>query len=275
LIGQHAYTIFGVCRAMDIPTQYPVFIMGSPRSGTSILVDGLRGAGYYGFGEGNFLSFLRVIERDIDRHYAIFATAEPNILISRIERQALKSALYKVICSAASEAYGNKPWIDKTGNPEMIEAIPILLDYWPQSRFIFAKRRAIENVTSRLKKFPSLNFNYHCNDWARNMSSWRGIRRILPQLRAIEVDQYEISHAPLETAARISRFLSLTENAVQRMASIFEGGRPQQTEAGSAKRILSLASSGWTAQQLEVFHAKCDQEMVAFGYTDDDQYWVM
>ena len=38
--------------ATDNPS--PLFIVGSPRSGTSILVMALRAAGYRGFNEGNF-----------------------------------------------------------------------------------------------------------------------------------------------------------------------------------------------------------------------------
>lgn len=33
-------------------SHYPVFVVGSPRSGTSILVDGLLSVGYKGFREG-------------------------------------------------------------------------------------------------------------------------------------------------------------------------------------------------------------------------------
>ena len=35
--------------------KFPVFVVGSPRSGTSILVDALFSAGYKGFREGSFL----------------------------------------------------------------------------------------------------------------------------------------------------------------------------------------------------------------------------
>jgi Sulfotransferase family len=257
---------------MEIPTRYPLFIVGSPRSGTSILIDALRGAGYHGFSEGNFLSCLQPIERVIDRHFEIFDVGSPNVLISQIDRSRLKADLFKVICQAAEAQYGGRPWVDKTGNPEIIAAIPHILHFWPTSHFIFAKRRAIENVYSRLRKFPRLNFEYHCADWARNMAAWRQIRADLPDLHAIEVDQREISAGPAETGGRIAAFLALGNAATERMTEIFETNRPQQTENGSAERLLTLQTTGWTDEQVRVFHRCCDAEMRAFGYTLDGSY---
>jgi hypothetical protein len=258
---------------MVLPKRYPLFIVGSPRSGTSILIDAVRGAGYNGFNEGNYLSCLHTIERQIDRHFQIFDASSPNLLISQIDKSALKAALYREVCQAAEAQYGNRPWVDKTGNPEMIEAIPILLDQWPASHFIFAKRRAIENVVSRMRKFPNHTFDYHCADWARNMATWRLVRANIPNLSAIEVDQFEISQAPDETATRIAQFLSLDQKAEACIARFFTNERPQQTEAGSAQRILSLGQTGWIEEQLKTFHIRCDEEMSAFGYTTGESYW--
>jgi hypothetical protein len=257
---------------MGLPTRYPLFVVGSPRSGTSILIDALRGAGYHGFNEGNFLSCLHTIERLIDRHFEIFDASSPNLLISQIDKSALKTALYRQVCQVAEAQYGGRPWVDKTGNPDMIAAIPIILQIWPTSHFIFAKRRAIENIFSRLRKFPSLNFEYHCADWARNMATWRQIRAKVADLRAIDVDQREISVRPAETAARTTAFLGLGGKATARMTAIFEDNRPQQTESGSAGRVLTLETTGWNEEQVRIFHMHCDTEMAAFGYSTDDQY---
>jgi antitoxin component HigA of HigAB toxin-antitoxin module len=258
---------------MALPTRFPLFIVGSPRSGTSILVDALRSAGYYGFNEGNYLSCLHTIDQLIDRHFGIFDVGSPKVLVSQISKSALKAALYKAVCQAAELQYGNRPWVDKTGNPEMIAAIPILLEVWPTSHFIFAKRRAIENVISRLRKFPNHTFDYHCADWARNMAAWRLLRAGALNIHAIEVDQFEISQMPDEVATRIAQFLDLGHTARAQIAGLFASERPQQTEVGSAQRILTLERTGWIEQQLRTFHTRCDEEMCAYGYTTDETYW--
>ena len=96
----------------------------------------------------------------------------------------------------------------------------------------------------------------------------------MPDIRAIEVDQHEISAAPASTAARVAAFLGLGDDATQQMTGIFENNRPQQTEAGSTERLLTLATTGWTEQQVQVFHVNCDEEMAAFGYTIDEGYSI-
>lgn len=253
-------------------TAFPLFIVGSPRSGTSILVLALQGGGYFGYNEGNFLSILRTIERAVDLHFKTYGATDPRLLTAHLDKGALKTALYRVIADAVAAQHVGKVWLDKTGNPEMIQAIPILRDIWPEARFIFAKRRAIENIASRVKKFPRRSFKNHCADWARNMAAWRRLMAKMPDLPAIEVDQRDIGEAPAETAARIAAFLGMPAEAQAKMAAIFGSETPQQTEPGSARRMLSLAGTGWTEQQLQVFHRSCDKQMRAYGYGEDETY---
>lgn len=253
-------------------TAFPLFIVGSPRSGTSILVRALQGGGYYGYSEGNFLSILRAIGRAVDLHFETYGATNPRLLTAHLDKEALKTALYRVVTDAVAAQHVGKVWLDKTGNPEMIEAIPFLRGIWPEARFIFAKRRAIENITSRVKKFPSRTFRYHCADWARNMAAWRRLMAFVPDLPAIEVDQRDIGERPAETAARIASFLGMSAEAQAKMAAIFGSEVPEQTEPGSARRMLSLAGTGWTEQQQRVFHRNCDEQMRAFGYSEDETY---
>lgn len=51
----------------------------------------------------------------------------------------------------------------------MTLASPIVKELWPSSVFVFAKRRGIENVISRTRKFLGESLENHCADWARNM----------------------------------------------------------------------------------------------------------
>jgi hypothetical protein len=61
--------------------RYPVFIVGSPRSGTSAMVDVLLAAGYHGFREGNFLPLAHRISLDIERHFSSFDIGSAKVLI--------------------------------------------------------------------------------------------------------------------------------------------------------------------------------------------------
>ena len=252
----------------------PTFIVGSPRSGTSILISSLLRAGYNGFLEGNFISLARVIERDVDRFFSSFYTPNPKVLMSRIDKADLKQRLSRLIIETALAQQPPAPWVDKTGNPEMIETIPFLREMFPQARFIFAKRRAIENIVSRLIKFPNLNFDYHCADWARTMVTWRNLRASQPAEDLLEVDQREISIRPEETAARIGSFLQMMPAGTESVLRSFTSHTPQQTESGSAHRILTLETAGWSEPQISTFHKLCNEEMQAEGYSTDETYWT-
>jgi hypothetical protein len=254
--------------------QSPVFIVGSPRSGTSALVDVLRGIGYYGFHEGNFLTLLHHLNAVVDRHYVWFATDDKRVMVANVDKNDLKRRLSDTIRMIVNQLNPQEPWFDKTGNPEMILAIPTLLELWPSAVFVKAKRRGIENVISRMKKFPAHPFEYHCSNWAKNMAAWRTSREQLSPGCFIEVEQRDMIQQPEQTAQKLCAFLHVEGTKVATAVKIMNTNRPQESTKGSASRTSSLAESGWTTEQVEMFLKHCETEMTAFGYTLDEQYSV-
>jgi hypothetical protein len=252
--------------------KFPVFVVGSPRSGTSALVDALLGVGYHGYREGNFLQLLTLIDRLIDRHFATYGQSGPQVLASHVDVDGLKASIGALFASIVNDLHPVAPWVDKSGNPEMIEAIPTLLKLWPEGRFIFAKRRGIENIASRMKKFPQHNFEYHCRDWARNMRAWRLQRANISPGSFIEVDQQDMIRKPAAVAGRLAELLGLSQSEQEALTSIFDRGRPQQTIEGSAERVL-IPEDMWTDVQMEMFTSLCGTEMREFGYSKDKTYW--
>jgi hypothetical protein len=253
-------------------SQYPVFIVGSPRSGTSILVDVMLSAAYRGYREGNFLPLIISVNLAIDRHLKVFGNPGDPVLAAKIDRDRFKDDILQVFKKTVDDLNPVAPWFDKSGNPEMIDAIPAIRSLWPNSVFIFARRRGIENVVSRLKKFPGHGFEYHCHDWAKNMAAWRNMRWRLPSSAYIEVDQQDMIQFPAETATAMADFLKLSEDKSSALSNTMQRNRPQETGAGSAARVYSLASVGWSDKQQEIFLKNCANEMTAFGYTLDESY---
>jgi hypothetical protein len=251
----------------------PAFIVGSPRSGTSILVDAMIDVGYQGFREGNFLTLMTTINRIVDRHFSVFAKGNAQILVAQIDPTLLKSRIEDIFHELTDNLNTAPLWFDKTGNPEMIQAVPTLRRFWPGSVFIFAKRRAIENITSRQKKFPGLTFEYHCADWARNMAAWRNIREQIPRGGYIELDQQDLIRKPNASAEQIAGLLELEEIHVEKLVRTFRSNRPQETIAGSAEKILSLDALPWSDAQLAIFRKYCANEMEAYGYSTDETYY--
>jgi hypothetical protein len=195
------------------------------------------------------------------------------VLAGQIDWDAFKASIFQVFRTQVEAHHPVSPWLDKTGNPDMIEAIPIVLKLWPGAVFVYAKRRALENIVSRLVKFPQHDFEYHCRDWSRNMAAWRGLRASIGA-RAIEIDQQEIAQAPEFTAARLTNFIHATGPMRIELRRAFIHRRPQQTSPESATRIFDLDTIGWSPAQKDVFLGICGEEMRQFNYATDRRYWL-
>ena len=252
--------------------RHPVFILGSVRSGTSALADVLWHIGYEGFGEGHLLSLLHYIEAIVDQHYDRFPTDDAGVLLGNIDKRDLKRRLFETFRTMMNDLNPKDPWFDKTADPGMILASPIVRELWPGSVFVFAKRRGIENVISRVKKFPGESFENHCAGWAGSMAEWRNIRQQLPPECFIEVEQRDMIQQPERTARSLCAFLGWGDLAVQRACDVMSTHRPEESEKGSASKTSSLAESGWTEEQTETFLKHCETEMKEFGYTMDEHY---
>jgi hypothetical protein len=254
--------------------KFPIFIVGSPRSGTSVLVDALVSAGYHGYREGLFLSLIQPISKVIDRQFTNFDAGSREVLISNIDRLVFKDALWRVVKDTVEQVNKPAPWFDKTGEPEMVYSIPVIRSLWPESIFLFAKRRGLENIISRLVKFPAHGFKYHCQNWQDTMAAWRTIRGSIPQDRFLEVDQHDLGVNPRAAASALSNFLTGSDALQVAFHKTFVHNRPQQTSDGTAHRIVSLGSCGWDEAQQALFRQICGPEMEAFGYTIDFDYSV-
>jgi hypothetical protein len=244
----------------------PVFIVGSPRSGTSVLTRALIAAGYTGFEEGNLLGLAQMIEERVDWYYDTIGVPSPNWLLASVDRADLQDRLFSVFKDSIDRLNRVAPWYDKTGNPETILLLPRIMRAWPGARVVFARRRGIENVLSRLQKFPDRDFDYHCADWAANMRAWRLTRDRLDPARIIEIDQSDMLAAPDAVAECLAALLRLPEQPRAALAETFRTDRPQESFPGSAARHPALDGTGWTAEQIATFREVCGEEMRLYGY---------
>jgi Sulfotransferase family len=253
--------------------KYPLFIVGSPRSGTSALVGGVLAAGYNGFFEGNFLPLMIPLQRAIDRHFEAFGHNGPKVLASVVDRQAFSREIAHLFRDIVERRNPVPPWFDKSGNAEMILAIPTLRELWPSSVFIFAKRRGLENVVSRLRKWPRSDLKAHCQYWAGVMKAWRAARSLLPDELYLEIDQQDMIRDPEDVAQRMAGLLDLSEPQAAAATDFFRKRRPQETEPGTAQRVLSLQDL-WDEAGRQTFETICGPEMKAFGYSTGPGYWA-
>ena len=228
--------------------------------------------GYQGYEEGNLLGLLHALSDAVDQHFTWFGTDNPAVLMAMSRRPTSSRTSPRCSAACSSAITRSRPGSTRPATRRVIEIIPTLVRLWPEARFIFAKRRGIENVVSRLSKFPEHSFEYHLQDWAKNMRAWRLVKAELPTLAGIEVDQQDMLRDPIGVAVRIGRLLGLSPLQQAQIVGHMTSERPQQSHSGSAERVLSLADPGWSPDDVARFMRHCKAEMDAYGYTMDERY---
>jgi len=104
------------------------------------------------------------------------------------------------------------------------------------------------------------------------MSAWRAVREVIPNLKAVEIDQQDMILTPDPMVSQLAAFLAISPHLQTRMADTFRAERPQRTAEGTAERVLSLRSAGWSQAEMDTFLKQCGEEMDMFGYTTDERY---
>lgn len=250
-----------------------VFIVGSPRSGTSLLCHALKSAaGYQGFAEGQVFSLIFPLMRALEQHYAGVKSVanHPNHMVSRFPLGMMEEVILGNFRDLASGALGDQPWIDKTAGEPMIRSSAYLKKIWPDSFFIFAQRRGIENVLSRQRKFPALPFELNCKYWAACMTAWKEVSPALGE-QCCALDQIDLDENPDQVACALAHHLWLSSDVAKQIGILFKRTRPEDTGGRSRTRV-SLESCGWNAAEQQTFLGICGGVSSDFGYTTDASY---
>src|SRR5581483_8649104 len=134
--------------------QFPVFVLGPARSGTSAITLALLQSGsYIGSGEGHLLPLSHQILSIIEQQYRL-AGMQGSTALTRVSSDAFQKLIRRAFVKLAADLFPAPRWLDKTPTVEAVRASLLMRELWPNARFIFMKRRVIENVLSRQRKFP-------------------------------------------------------------------------------------------------------------------------
>jgi Sulfotransferase family len=253
------------------PSQLPVFILGPARSGTSAITLALLESGsFIGTGEGHLMPLAERLIAAIDGQYRR-AGGDENTTLARVSSDAFQNLIRRAFVKLARELFPTPRWLDKTPTVEMVRSAGLMRELWPNARFIFMKRRVIENVLSRRRKFPGDSTESHYSDWAAVMAAWLQVRGQLGSA-GLEIDHRELVVDADAVAASIAGFLELPPGAAARFGRYLRGSRPEQTDDNFGA-TYSLELLGLEPQERSRLIEVCDPLMSAFGYGYGEAYY--
>lgn len=251
----------------------PIFVIGSARAGTSALVSVLRDAAHIPTDhEGHLVSMVHTLLR-ASREHADAVRAQGATVV-RVGSDVIEDSILDAVRQMQEAAFpGVSVWLDKTPDGPTIRAIPYILRMWPKARFIYAKRRGIENVVSRTRKFPHLAFSEHCERWCIALTLWKERKATIPRGSWIEIEQREMALQPEKTAQELGDFLGFNQATIQAVGHAFKTVRPEST-GGNEKKTASIDTVGWSRIQIDTYRKICGHVAVEWGYSEDEKYYL-
>jgi hypothetical protein len=249
--------------------QHPVFILGAARSGTTALSSALLKTRYYqGFGEGHVMPLARDLLLSCASYYRDNSIAlQQGTLLRQVPQDLFEMSIRSAFINMARSTFSKPNWIDKTPSVAMVYAAPLTRQIWPNARYIFLRRRAVENIVSRIRKFPDTPFRNHCSDWAATMAAWLNVRAELADA-SLELDQLNLAREPATVGNQVADFLGLPQDVRDKFVGSLASERLEQTSESPAS-VYRLDELGWSSEDMEWFRTTCGPMMHAYGYSFD------
>lgn len=239
-----------------------VFILGAPRTGTSITYYALHDLfGLPGRGESHVMPVFQRIMHTFFLHARAFAPPKGD-LASKLSPRDFRSHLTAYIRHFYQENYPDGRFVDKTPGAEAITGVRLILDAFPAARVIITRRTGIEVVQSVQRKF-STDFQAACELWSNCMTALEMVRPELSDV--LEIDQYDLTNLPDETSKRLSAYLGRTEMTAP-LARFFAERRTDQSSEHDWRNRLTLGDVSWTEDQRMMFIRICGEHMRTYNY---------
>ena len=237
-----------------------VFIIGAPRTGTSMLQAAMCEVfGLPGRGESHFIPG---IARALEAFAEFQATIAPLTTIAEFDPQILESGILRTVREYYAHEFPEGRWVDKTPSPAAVRTVPLIYKLFPDARVICTRRTGLEVVQSAMIKF-GMDIGGAC-------ATWLGPMHALMELRAKQVPLLEVEHRELlECSPSVTARLAAHIGQLEKAQSFTEFVRDRVIEATSARptRYERLDEMPWTDEQKQYFQTHCSVEMRTFGYS--------
>ncbi len=249
-----------------------LYILGSTRSGTSALRNGLAETRYAGYGEGHLVPILGDIIRTVRHHKTdgLGADIAGNGLHQLRENVILRHLFHGYEQYMINEV-GSRHLMDKTPTIAPILLAPQLNTFHQQPYFLHCARRHLDNVQSKLKKFPDRTLEQHCREWAECNMGWLRSREQLED-NFVDFDFYDLATDPEAIARRIGDYIKLSETDVQAFSAYLISKRPQASADRDLTQFLKLSEIDWTDDEKQAFTDICSPVGERLSYGMEDYY---
>ncbi len=247
----------------------PVFVLGYYRSGTTAISDSLKSIGYFGWREGYIFPLVCKLHNLIDDHLReVRNFTGPDFAISAINPDKLKIDIMNSVTNVYRVGANNIGWFDKTPGWEMVSFAPQILSFWPKAKFIFCKRRGIDNIESQIRRFGDpakrgISFRDLCYGWSRTMETWTLVKDKLGNA-SIEMEHHDLASNPSAIAEKLARFLNIDSERQRKLVDILTNHHPEKTATNFSWKPLDR--TGWTEKQQDDFLSICGPAMSEYGY---------
>lgn len=256
----------------------PIFVLGAARSGTTALALGLRRAlqGPVEFQESHVFPLLDKMMTLVADYYDGFPEGylgNGKIMLDAFSREKLEEHIRTFFIDTAHATFEGTPvWVDKTPGDDMIRIAPFLAEIYPHAKFIFIRRRAIELILSRKRKFEETSHEDSCRVWHTTMQRWCNVRRRLGA-RAMEIDQRSMALEPARTAEQVGAFLGFQGEQIARLADSWNRQRPQMTQRPMDNKSIDLDETPWSTEERNQCRTICGPMMERFGYRFEGEHF--
>ena len=259
--------------------EYPVFILGGERSGTSTVAHLLHETfGYNGYGEGHVFELLQKLLLVVNRYFAErnFIDAETPAakplhwqgtnMALQIGQRRLTAAITGLFTELVGEHFSGR-WFDKTPGPEFITTAPLLAKLYPSALFIFIIRDPIANIESRRRKFGH-SFEDACKAWSQCALAWLETKPLLQDGTYVELKTHDLKADPSGTFDRIRNLLACHPLPPELLSLPLPSSliSIERTALEVPGAVRSLDDTQWSDKQKNAFRTICGPFLSAYGF---------
>lgn len=249
-----------------------VYILGSTRSGTSALRNGLGETRFSGYGEGHIVPILDDLLSSVRKHkkQGLGAAVSGNGM-RELRENVLLRHLFHGYEQYLVNQIGSRHLMDKTPTITPIRMAPDLNTFHQNPHFIHCARRHVDNVQSKVKKFTDRSLEQHCREWADCNRAWLDTRDRLNG-NFIDFDFHDLATDPERISALIGTYLELSEADTAALAAYLIAKRPQASADRDLTQFLRLSEMDWSDEEKATFTRICGPVGEVLNYGMEDYY---